>query len=152
MGGLRPFRQIPENIVEWTRWMKNQEVSGSVSTSTTTNVDGSVTTVVTSTTRWTIKDYDDSYTLQAGDELSVILRSTKGTAVNLTVPKGVFDKGSQVTSFQGGAGQVTIVADTGVTIRTPSTLTINEQYGSITLILIDDTADEWMIAGRMTPV
>ena len=33
MSGLKPFKQIPENIVEWTRWMMDQDIPDPVSDS-----------------------------------------------------------------------------------------------------------------------
>lgn len=89
-----------------------------------------------------------SYTLVPADS-GKIKRSTGVSATSFTVAPDVFSIGEQVVVFQSGVGAVTIVAGSGVTIRTPSTLLVNEQYGSITLILL--AANEWMIAGRMTP-
>lgn len=97
---------------------------------------------------WTIETFTDNYTLVAADK-SKLKKSTKATAVNLTVAPDIFAEGNQVTIYQSGAGQITLVAGAGVTIRTPSTLTFNEQYGSVTLICLG--SNEWFIAGRMTP-
>jgi hypothetical protein len=48
-----------------------------------------------------------------------------------------------------GAGQVTVVADGGVTIRTPTTLKIHTQYGTIQLW--KRGTDEWVISGHLSP-
>ena len=146
MAGLKPFRKIPENIVEWSRWMRDQELTST--TTTTTTVDGTTTTTTTSSNRWVVEDFSGHYTLRDGDD-GKLLRSTGGSATNLTVPKGWLsgEKG-QVVIMQYGAGTVTVVAASGVTIRTPSTLVFNEQYGTVTLIQIDN--NEYVIAGRMS--
>ena len=78
----------------------------------------------------------------------MLLVSTSATAVTVTI-NSVFEEGSQLTIYQFGAGQVTVAGGTGVTIKTPTNLTINEQYGTVTLIHYLD--NDWIIAGRMTP-
>jgi hypothetical protein len=152
VAGLKPFRKIPENIVEWTKWMREQETGGSVASSTVsvTNADGSTTTTTTtSSSRCVIDDFSGDYTLRDDDD-GKLMRSTSGSATNFTVPTGWLNgENGQVTIMQYGAGTVTVVAASGVTIRTPSTLVFNEQYGTVTLIQIDN--DEYVIAGRMAP-
>lgn len=149
MPGLKPFRTIPKNIVEWTKWMREQETGGSVASSTTsvTTADGTTTTITTAT-RWTIEEFDSDYVANVSDAGKLKL-SSSASGVDFTINPGIFEVGDQIVIFQYGAGQVTIVAGSGTTIRTPSTLTINEQYGSVTLIMV--LPEEWMIAGRMTP-
>jgi len=142
---LRPFREVPRDLAEWTRWINAQEVDAPP----VTNVAQTVTQLIDGGLQlWTIKNFSESYTPVAEDADNVLLVSTSGTAVSLTI-EPVFDIGSQLTVYQYGAGQVTIVAGGGVTIRTPSTLTINEQYGTVTLI--EYLNNDWVIAGRMTP-
>ncbi len=150
MAGLKPFREIPTNIVEWTKWMRAQETGGSVATSTvsTTTVDGTTTTTTTTASRWTVEDFSGHYVLNASDA-GKIKRSTGGSATNVTVPAGIFTEGDQVVIYQYGAGVVTLVAGSGTTLDTPSTLVFNEQYGSVTIILTSNNA--WMVAGRMAP-
>lgn len=140
---LTPFREIPRDLAEWNRWINAQKIDG------TTNVTQTVEQVVDGGVQlWTIKEFAESYSPVAEDADNILLVSTSATAVNCTI-EPVFDVGSQLTVYQYGAGQVTIVAGTGVTIRTPSNLTINEQYGTITLIQYLN--NDWLIAGRMTP-
>jgi len=151
--GLKPFRKIPENIVEWSKWMREQETGGSVASSTTTTTfpDGSTTTTVTETvsTRWEVEDFSGHYTLRESDD-GKLLRSIGGSATNFTVDAGWLNgENGQVVIMQYGAGVVTVVAGSGVTIRTPSTLVFNEQYGTVTLIQIAN--NEYVIAGRMAP-
>lgn len=152
MNGLKPFRSIPKDIVEWTRWMRDQDPSltafindliEAADTDTTT-----LTTVVTTTDKWVVEFFEGSYQLLDGDA-GKLLCSESATACTLTIPSGIFDVGEQFTAMQYGAGQLTIAAGTGVTINTPTNLAVNEQYGTVTLILLD--YDDWVIAGRMTP-
>jgi hypothetical protein len=144
---LKPFRTIPKDIVEWTKWMQDQDdVASSVTAiSSSTSSPSSTTTVNQS---WSIEDIDGDYSLSNNSQ-DTVYRQTSSSASDITVEPNIFGEGEQVVILRYGTGAVTIVAGTGVTIRTPSTLTINEQYGSVTLILIGD--NEWMIAGRMTP-
>jgi hypothetical protein len=152
VAGLKPFRKIPENIVEWTKWMREQETGGSVASSTTstTTVDGTTTTTTTTaSTRWVVEDFSGNYILRDADD-GKLMRSTGGSATNFTVNAGWLNgENGQVTVMQYGAGTVTVVAGSGVTIRTPSTLVFNEQYGTVTLIQIAN--NEYVIAGRMAP-
>lgn len=150
MSGLNPFRHIPTTVVEWSKWMRAQDhlftstsETETVAVLTTTNL------VEIEPTRWVVADFTGDRTLRDEDE-GKILRSLSGSATNLTVPKGWLSGGKgQVVIMQYGAGTVTIVAASGVTIDTPSTLIFNEQYGTVTLIQIDN--DEYLIAGRMSP-
>ena len=154
MAGLKQFRSIPNTLVEWSRWMRDQDLVSSdelsVAISTVSTVkEETLLGDLPDKERWKIADFASARTLRDEDE-GYILRSTSGSGVNFTVDAGwINGEHGQVVVMQYGAGQVTIVAGTGVTIRTPTTLTINEQYGSITLIQIDN--DEYLIAGRMTP-
>ncbi len=45
MSGLKPFRVVPENIREWTRWMKAQNIPD-----TTTDASGVTTQIINNTT------------------------------------------------------------------------------------------------------
>jgi hypothetical protein len=74
------------------------------------------------------------------------------TANDLTVPLNAteaFPVGSQILVSQYGAGQTTIVATGGVTIRSfGGALKINGQYASASLIKI--ATDEWYAFGNLT--
>ena len=141
---LRPFREVPRDLAEWTRWINAQDIGEQ-----TTNVTQTVQQVIDGGVQlWTIKEFAESYAPIEEDADNVLLVSTSATAVTVTI-NSVFSEGSQLTIYQYGAGQVTVAGGTNVTVRTPTNLTINEQYGTVTLIqyLIND----WVIAGRMTP-
>ena len=72
--------------------------------------------------------------------------------MNVTVPPNssvAFTIGSQILVAQYGAGQVTIVAGAGVTLRSDSSkLKIASQYSAATLVKI--ASDEWMVFGNLS--
>jgi hypothetical protein len=92
-----------------------------------------------------------SYPLVLSDAGKIVLMNVAG-ANNLTVPLNSsvpFDIGTQILVAQYGAGQTTIVATVGVTIRSSGgKLKLNVQYSLATLIKIG--TDEWMLAGDIT--
>lgn len=99
-----------------------------------------------------INTQTDSYTLTS-DDAGAIVELNKATAVNLTVPPNAsvaFPVGTQITLSQIGAGQVTVVAGSGVTIRTPDTLKLAEQYAMAALY--KRGTNEWVLAGYLALV
>jgi hypothetical protein len=81
----------------------------------------------------------DSYTLVATDNGQVV-EMNKATANTLTVPQNIFTAGQQVLITQYGAGQTTIAAGSGVTLRSDGgKLKINSQYSSATILFISAT-------------
>ncbi len=92
-----------------------------------------------------------SYPLVLSDAGKIVLMNVGG-ANNLTIPLASsvnFDLGTQILVAQYGAGQTTIVATVGVTIRSSGgKLKLNTQYSMASLIKIG--ADEWMLAGDIT--
>jgi hypothetical protein len=76
----------------------------------------------------------------------------KATANNLTVPANssvAFEVGTTIEVFQYGAGQTTIVAGGGVTLRSSGgKLKLTAQYSSATLRKI--ATDEWAVAGELS--
>jgi hypothetical protein len=88
-----------------------------------------------------------SYTLVLADAGKVIERNN-ASANTTTVPPNssvAFPTGTVVEVTQYGAGQTTIVAGSGVTIRTPSTLVLRARYSSVALR--KRATDEWVLAG-----
>ena len=73
-------------------------------------------------------------------------------AVNLTIPPNsstAFPIGANVLIAQYGAGQISVITDPGVTLRSSGGKTkIAAQYGIATLIKRD--TDEWYLAGDIT--
>lgn len=92
-----------------------------------------------------------SYALVLTDK-SKIVEMNSASAMNLTVPLNssvAFPIGTQITIAQLGAGAVTVVATGGVTIRTPSSLILAEQYA--TALLYKRGTDEWILSGYLQP-
>lgn len=89
-----------------------------------------------------------SYTLVLGDA-DKLVEMNVATANNLTVPPNssvAFATGTQILLAQYGAGQTTVVAGSGVTIRSNGAkLKLNVQYSGATLIKIG--TDEWYLFG-----
>jgi hypothetical protein len=80
-----------------------------------------------------------SYTLVLADA-DKLVEMNVGSANNLTVPASVFSAGTQILLAQYGAGQTTIVAGAGVTIRSNGAkLKLNAQYSGATLIFLSGT-------------
>ena len=92
-----------------------------------------------------------SYTLVLGDA-GKLIEMNNASANNLTVPLNssvAFPIGAQILIAQYGAGQTTIVATGGVTIRSASgKLKLTGQYSAATLLKI--AADEWYLFGDLT--
>lgn len=116
-------------------------VSG-VTSSVQTQVDSKTTKLIT-TNRQTA-----SYTLVLSDA-DKLVEMNVGSANNLTVPLNssvAFPTGTQILLAQYGAGQTTIVATSGVTVRSNGgKLKLNVQYSGATLIKIG--TDEWYLFG-----
>ena len=91
-----------------------------------------------------------SYTLVLADR-GKLVEMNVATANNLTIPLNssvAFPIGTQIDLSQYGAGQTTIVATSGVTIRsTNSWVKLNAQYAAATLIKIG--TDEWYLFGNL---
>jgi hypothetical protein len=70
----------------------------------------------------------------------------------VTVPTNAtaaFTIGTQITVTQYGGGQTSIVAASGVTLRsTNNWLKINARYGSVTLVKVG--TDEWYVIGNLS--
>lgn len=91
-----------------------------------------------------------TYTLVLADAHKFVTLSN-ASAITMTVPPNssvAFETGDQVNLMQLGAGQVTIAAGSGVTIRSEGTkLKMRGQYAVATLIKID--TDTWVAVGNL---
>jgi hypothetical protein len=86
-----------------------------------------------------------SYILVSGD-VNKLVEMNVASANNLTVPASVFSAGQQILLSQYGAGQTTVVAGSGMTIRSNGgKLKLNAQYSGATLVFI--SASEAYIFG-----
>ncbi len=92
-----------------------------------------------------------SYTLVLTDQGKIVEMNVAG-ANNLTVPLNssvAFTIGTEIQVLQYGAGQTTIVATGGVTLRSKSgQLKIGNQYTGVTLVKVG--TDEWYVIGNLT--
>ena len=92
-----------------------------------------------------------SYTLVLADA-GKIVEMNVGSANNLTVPLNssqAFVIGTEIQVLQYGAGQTTIVAASGVTLRSKSgQLKIANQFTGITLVKVG--TNEWYVIGNLT--
>jgi hypothetical protein len=89
-----------------------------------------------------------SYTLVANDNGKMIEMNV-GSANTLTINASLFSAGNQILISQYGAGQTTITAGAGVTLRSPSgKLKLTGQYSLATIIAI--SATEFYISGDLT--
>jgi hypothetical protein len=93
----------------------------------------------------------DSYTLVIGDAGKMIVMN-KSSANNLTVPPNssvAFPTNTRIDIIQYGAGQTTLVAGSGVTIRSSgSKLKLTGQYSGASLWKYD--TNEWVLVGDIT--
>lgn len=100
----------------------------------------------------TVNTQTGSYTLVLGDAGKWVEVDVAG-ANNLTVPPNssvAFAVGTQIHVHQRGAGQTTVVAGSGVTIRTPDTLKLRAQYSSASVV--KRGTDEWVLMGDLETV
>jgi hypothetical protein len=90
-----------------------------------------------------------AYTLVLADAFKLVTQAN-AAANTITVPPNssvAFPVGTRIDLGQDGAGQTTVVADTGVTIRTPETLKMRKQWAKATLI--KRATDTWDIEGNL---
>lgn len=92
-----------------------------------------------------------AYTLVLADAGRAV-HTTSVTTVAVTVPPAsaaAFPVGTVVLLAQAGAGQVTLTAGAGVTLRTASSLTTRAQWSEVSIRKIA-APDEWLAAGDLT--
>ncbi len=83
-----------------------------------------------------------NYTLVVGDAGTRVVMNL-GTVLNLTVPNTVFAAGDFVEVWQRGAGQVTVVAGAGTTMRSPLGTKTRAQYSAVRIWFL--TASEFSV-------
>lgn len=96
-----------------------------------------------------VRTQSGSGTAVLTDDRAVVLLSN-ATAMNFTIPPQssvTWPDYARIHVIWYGAGQPTIVAGAGVTIRTESTLLLYAQYSCATLMRI--ASDEWVIIGSL---
>lgn len=89
-----------------------------------------------------------SYILQASDA-NKLIEMNVGSANNLTVPPNVFTAGQQILISQYGAGQTSLVAQLGMTLRSNGgKLKLTGQYSGATIVF--RSATEAYVFGDLT--
>lgn len=92
-----------------------------------------------------------TYTLVLAD-LGKLVTLTNGAGITLTVPttaNQAFGAGDEVLIAARGAGQVTVVGDTGVTVNGAPGLKLTDQYSYATLTR-QTAANTWDLVGRLS--
>jgi hypothetical protein len=131
--GDKTFATLNKSAVGLGNVDNTSDANKPVSTATQTALDAKTNKLIT-TNRQTA-----SYTLVLGDA-DKLVEMNVATANDLTVPASVFSAGTQILLAQYGAGQTTIVAGAGVTIRSNGAkLKLNVQYSGATLIFLSAT-------------
>ena len=91
-----------------------------------------------------------TYTLALSDSGKFVTQSN-ASAITTTIPPNTdvaFPIGTQVNLLQLGAGQVTVAAGAGVTLRSAGSLVnISAQYAVVTCVKI--ATDEWVLIGNL---
>jgi hypothetical protein len=140
--GDKTFATLNKTAVALGNVDNTSDANKPVSTATQTALDAKTAKLIT-TNRQTA-----SYTLVIGDA-DKLVEINNASANNLTVPLNssvAFATGTQILLAQYGAGQTTIVATSGVTIRSNGAkLKLNAQYSGATLVKID--TNEWYLFG-----
>jgi hypothetical protein len=101
------------------------------------------------TTAQVIETKSDTYTLVLADA-GKLIRCTKGTSMSIIVPLNsaqAYSIGQRIDIMQYGAGQVTIIGDTGVTVRATPTNKLRATYSTVSIIKI--ATNEWVLAGDL---
>lgn len=123
-----------------------QMLVGGVSRTFTATTPGDLSVLATNTLGTAVT----AYTLALTDAGAVV-ESTSASAVAVTVPLNAtvaFPVGTVIEVLQYGAGQLTIAAASGVTLRNPSSLTTRAQYSSVALRM--RAVDEWIVSGDLS--
>ena len=90
-----------------------------------------------------------SYTLTLDDANSIVTL-TNGSAITVTIPPNSsvkFANGTRIRLVQLGAGQVTVAAGSGVTLRAAPTAKVTAQYGTVEVSKI--ATDTWVLSGAI---
>lgn len=92
-----------------------------------------------------------SYTTVLADD-GKLITCDNGSAITLTIPPNssiAYGIGTQINIMQLGAGQVTITAGAGVTLRSAGTkVKTNGQYSVATCVKI--ATDTWVLVGNLS--
>lgn len=84
------------------------------------------------------------------EDTGKFIRSSNGSATTFTIApdsSGRWSDGSELSIMQGGAGQITVAAGSGVTLRAVPTAKTRVQYSVIQAKRI--AANEWVLYGDL---
>jgi hypothetical protein len=98
-----------------------------------------------------INGQSTSYTLVASDANKMIWMDS-ASAETITVPLSTFQTGDQILIMRKGAGTVTVVAASGVSISSRAGyLSLTDQYSAASLVCLDAVGEEWILMGDISP-
>jgi hypothetical protein len=92
-----------------------------------------------------------TYTFVLADANNTVVSLTNASAITATVPPNssvAYPVGAILQFYQGGAGQVTVAAGSGVTINYTPGLKLRAQYSAATVI--QTAANTWLLTGDVT--
>jgi hypothetical protein len=89
-----------------------------------------------------------TYTLQLADAFDFI-DFNNAAAITVTVPKNVFDIGTVVSLYQKGAGAVTVVGATGVTIKVGESFAATTKEIDSLIQIIQRSRNLWSVFGAL---
>lgn len=130
----------------------------------TASVDTSTTQIATTefviNQNYAKKSYVDNFTISKKTNSYSLLTTDAGTliemesssALTVTIPQDSsqnFPIGATLEIIQTGTGQVTLVADSGVTIQSTNGLKLSEQYSAVTIY--KRSANTWLATGDLSP-
>ena len=140
--GDKTFATLNQAAVGLSNCDNTSDANKPVSTATQTALDAKTNKLIVANRQTA------SYTLVLSDA-DKLVEMNNASANNLTIPLNssvAFATGTQILLAQYGAGQTTIVATSGVTVRSNGAkLKLNVQYSGATLIKID--TNEWYLFG-----
>ena len=140
--GDKTFQTLDKTAVGLSNCDNTSDANKPVSTATQTALNDK------SDKNITLSRKTASYTLVAADNGKMIEMNV-GSANTLTIDASLFSAGNQILISQYGAGQTTITAGAGVTLRSSGgKLKTSAQYSLVTIIAISST--EFYVAGDLT--
>ena len=140
--GDKTFQTLDKTAVGLSNVDNTSDVNKPISTATQTALNDK------SDKNITLERKTASYTLVATDNGKMIEMDVAG-ANTLTIDASLFSAGNQILISQYGAGQTTITAGAGVTLRSSGgKLKTSAQYSLVTIIAISST--EFYVAGDLT--
>ncbi|QDF17127.1 minor tail protein [Gordonia phage William] len=147
---LSDTRTPTDNTVSTAKIQNGAVTVAKLASEVNTTIQGMIDTSVLAAQRITVNSQTGAYTLVLADANKAV-EVTTATAVNLTIPTDAsvaFPVGTVIEVDQMGAGKVTIVGASGVTIQSAVTPpTTRTQYSAV--VLRKRAANLWLVTGDM---